>query len=207
MGCPKSVGVAAVGLKCGWLVTDQDNNLLDRKLRMKYYQRSRPKSSAGGLSDQLLELLRIIMQKCSLLPNRESIYMRYSCTETTLEPSESLSCMPPILYTARKPDSVSFNRQTHTPNAEAPKDRALSSFDCHRGHELGRGRQLLGPPDPTRPHDLEIADEENEHELDTAASQSVAVNQYPTVVERTAPWSSSKCLGPAGPSGVAGPCP
>ena len=171
-GCPKSVGVAAVGLKCGcWQLC---NTSASCKLRRKYYKRCLRLSfsETAGRTERLTHVASYhpFVQSCKMLITpkpRIYLYALFMYRDHPRFP-EGLSCMPPVIYTARKPDSVSVNRRR--PDAEAPMDRALSSFDCHRGHELGRGRQLLGPPDPTGPHDLEITDEEDEHELDTAAS-------------------------------------
>ena len=81
-----------------------------------------------------------------------------------------------------------------------PRPRLSPSFDRQGRDELGRGGQVSGPPEPPRPHGLEIADKEDKHELDTGGDVvSVLLLDRTGFQQRTAPWSSSGCPGPAGP--------
>ena len=107
-----------------------------------------------------------IMQNAHYPPNRE-LYMRYSCTEAariprmsnsnTLFTMKTVGAFPNHAWVPREAEAEAESRPEVLALASIPVVGAL--FDRNRRDELGRGGQISGPPEPPRPHDLEIADE------------------------------------------------
>lgn len=148
----------------------------------------RSKSKATEATSKVETIIQVLISKTG-------IYMRYSCTEAILE-----SANPPNAVHDRR--ALYKSSTSRLPSLSSLSSDTMTSaggvlFDSHRSNHLGGSRQITGLSEPPRPHGLEIADEEDKHEFDTATLElapaflgPIDMGTHRSLVIIRMPWTS-----------------